>query len=605
MKAVKDAGKKAAKSAAKGAKSAAKGAAKGSAKAAVKGVDKGLRYTSDTYDQLREDGDNIRDAYKKFNKATDLAEKTINGIINAPKNLRKAFSSGKAVMAAGKSALTWLATPPWGWVVSAILIFVSIGLFDGSSNDTHTINQNDQTEVVETTGGSGGLSVNTVSNQRKRAVLDDCGAARQKAEDASGPKLGSKITDAQTKENAKKVYSVLSEWGLSDVQVAGVLGNWAVESGIQSRKFESDYTGAVKSNAYDIADKKGATAENLFNGGWGAFVAAYGNISLNDGTYNYKGDGNHWIGVGLGQWTGIGADNLWQFSKELKKSQFDIDTQLAFMISNVEGSFYDRLEKYRDMKASTAADAANQFMQYWEVNVAGLGSSERLSEAGRWLVEIKKMDKDSKYAKSILSNAKSSIAKSNSKAAKEQNAKTKCGESSSGGSIDSGYLMKVPYGVAYGFGTYYPGGPVHHGVDIHSSEGEGTDMYSAAAGEVVVADGSTDPMGAWMTIIKLDSGDGYLTYAHLVAGSNKDLKVGQHIDKGDYVGKLGSTGNSTAAHLHLQYDRKMTWGKDAENPWEYIKGVEKADDIDGTKHTLDPDKYWIYPDESQPHGHKK
>lgn len=43
----------------------------------------------------------------------------------------------------------------------------------------------------------------------------------------------------------------------------------------------------------------------------------------------------------------------------------------------------------------------------------------------------------------------------------------------------------------------------------------------------------------------------YTAYAHLALGS-VTVDVGQHVKRGDVVGRVGSSGNSTAPHLHFQ-----------------------------------------------------
>ena len=50
-------------------------------------------------------------------------------------------------------------------------------------------------------------------------------------------------------------------------------------------------------------------------------------------------------------------------------------------------------------------------------------------------------------------------------------------------------------------------------------------------------------------LIKHESG--YALYAHLDTGSIR-VKVGDKVQRGQIVGKVGNTGNSTGPHLHFQ-----------------------------------------------------
>ena len=49
-------------------------------------------------------------------------------------------------------------------------------------------------------------------------------------------------TEAITLDNAKKVWSVFKAYGLSNEQIAGILGNWSVESGIDPSGFEGIFS---------------------------------------------------------------------------------------------------------------------------------------------------------------------------------------------------------------------------------------------------------------------------------------------------------------------------------------------------------------------------
>jgi murein DD-endopeptidase MepM/ murein hydrolase activator NlpD len=52
-------------------------------------------------------------------------------------------------------------------------------------------------------------------------------------------------------------------------------------------------------------------------------------------------------------------------------------------------------------------------------------------------------------------------------------------------------------------------------------------------------------------IILLDIGDGrFVTYAHMIPGS-LTVRVGDQVNKGDVLGRLGNSGASSSPHLHL------------------------------------------------------
>jgi hypothetical protein len=56
--------------------------------------------------------------------------------------------------------------------------------------------------------------------------------------------------------------------------------------------------------------------------------------------------------------------------------------------------------------------------------------------------------------------------------------------------------------------------------------------------------------GGNMVIIDIGGGN-YAQYAHLILGS-ATVRVGDHVTKGQIIGKLGNSGNSDAPHLHFQ-----------------------------------------------------
>ncbi len=84
----------------------------------------------------------------------------------------------------------------------------------------------------------------------------------------------------------------------------------------------------------------------------------------------------------------------------------------------------------------------------------------------------------------------------------------------------------------------------HKGLDLACKTG--TDIKTIAKGKVVSAGDS----GALGNLVKVDHGNGVQTwYAHC---SKIYAEVGQQVEAGDVIAAVGSTGNSTGPHLHLE-----------------------------------------------------
>jgi len=87
----------------------------------------------------------------------------------------------------------------------------------------------------------------------------------------------------------------------------------------------------------------------------------------------------------------------------------------------------------------------------------------------------------------------------------------------------------------------------HYGMDFTAAIG--TDVFCTGIGVVKSAERES---GYGNTIV-IDHGFGYETYyAHL---SRINVKVGQKVNRGDVIGYVGSTGTSTAPHLHYEVSK--------------------------------------------------
>lgn len=82
--------------------------------------------------------------------------------------------------------------------------------------------------------------------------------------------------------------------------------------------------------------------------------------------------------------------------------------------------------------------------------------------------------------------------------------------------------------------------------------GESLDAYYGRVGAQQVENFAAGLPGLMGEGVIIDHGNGeYSSYAHLRPGS-ATVRVGQVVKAGDTIGRLGSSGNSTEAHLHFQ-----------------------------------------------------
>jgi murein DD-endopeptidase MepM/ murein hydrolase activator NlpD len=84
----------------------------------------------------------------------------------------------------------------------------------------------------------------------------------------------------------------------------------------------------------------------------------------------------------------------------------------------------------------------------------------------------------------------------------------------------------------------------HLGIDIGSAPG--TPVKSPGEGTVLTA----STRGSFGKQVTLDHGNGIKSrYGHLKA---VEVKAGQRVERGQVIGRVGSTGRSTGPHLHYE-----------------------------------------------------
>lgn len=136
------------------------------------------------------------------------------------------------------------------------------------------------------------------------------------------------------------------------------------------------------------------------------------------------------------------------------------------------------------------------------------------------------------------------------------------------------YIITSPFGMRTINGTTKQ----HNGIDLvaKSSKGTGaTDYITAHTGGVVVGSGFDNSAGYFVNIQV--AANATMSYFHLKAQSQ--YKVGDTVAQGAVIGYMGSTGNSTGAHLHWGIKENGVWI----NPTPYLDKDYIAEEKEAAK----------------------
>lgn len=130
---------------------------------------------------------------------------------------------------------------------------------------------------------------------------------------------------------------------------------------------------------------------------------------------------------------------------------------------------------------------------------------------------------------------------------------SKVGGSIWGWPTESGYYVIDRYRYRYSpvYGTY----ELHTGLDI-TGTGCYSKIYAANNGEVIMANKVDN--GSYGMFVVINHHNGYSTlYGHML---QVNVNLGEVVEKGQVIGLMGSTGDSTGCHLHFELWNGYPWG---------------------------------------------
>lgn len=315
-----------------------------------------------------------------FFGALAMAMNLLNAIFGAALMVGKVLFGG--FMAAGAAVSSFL-----GGVVSAGAAAVSVAV--------STVMVVSVSVVSVVTGIAG-------HNAQREGGLFDCSAEIVAASNSvdQEPEGGS---EQATLANAKLIYGVLSAWGMPDENIAGILGNWDMESGIDPTGVET-----ISGERFSLGPLKQAAEDADFD------------VTRVAPEYGARFPGVKLLGIGLGQWSNDRNTQLRDYARE-EGSWATLETQLGFMISRDSGAPVIKHMIANPIGSPTAA--AKYFHDEWERS-ADTTMGPREAAATRWFARMGGWTKNQALADSILAQAGATLDQANVN--RVNNAKANC-----------------------------------------------------------------------------------------------------------------------------------------------------------------------------------
>ncbi len=254
---------------------------------------------------------------------------------------------------------------------------------------------------------------------------------------------------------------------------------------------------------------------------------------------------NEYIENTYGNVAFIDVENLPEYSLCLmKKENQTNDDEIFERVKNSGTTYYeyyaileDSQEKYYVSTKEEAEDVINKLKEKKSKNINNLGYTRLHS------TELKEFQDTETIVTALYQKPKVVVASKSSAYSKYSGQRIISNATPSAQVLGIGLIKPISGIITSRFGVR--SGGTHKGLDIATSAG--TTVAAAAGGTVVFSGWDSYGLG---NCIRISHGNGVTTvYGHC---SKLYVTAGQTVAQGEAIAAVGSTGNSTGPHLHLE-----------------------------------------------------
>ncbi len=254
----------------------------------------------------------------------------------------------------------------------------------------------------------------------------------------------------------------------------------------------------------------------------------------------------------------LNAENMIDFSEKLEVVRH-INTHEATLISNLKTALAEISDQKKEIEANrTEVAQEKKTLEVKQAQVQVL-----LTESQRVLSALKQQQAEQNQLASSLSSQAQSLSSQKAATDKEidawyaeyyrQQAAQQGSGSSGGGAGNVVYsgtgIFTWPCPGVTKITSYWGDGRNHQALDIAGSGAYGKTIVASDSGTVIRTN-TSGWGGGYGLYVMIDHGKGYSTmYAHC---SSVLVSVGQKVNKGQAIARIGSTGDSSGPHLHFE-----------------------------------------------------